>query len=73
MKQSGKCPKCGSQNILEDLRVLYRNQNSLARDLEVPFFEKPQAFIFKGKTTYTPAAWVCTACGYTELYCTAPE
>jgi len=67
MKQSGKCPKCGSQNIVQNARpVLSR----LVTEVELAVYDKPEALLFKGeKERYELGAWICGGCGYTEFYC----
>ena len=58
MKQTGKCPKCGSDHILVFESKDKKGKNSTA-DFEVigPL----------GKTIYT-SRYVCCDCGYTERY-----
>ena len=66
MKQTGKCPKCGSRNIQQNARV---RPWRLQRDVEAVVYEDPEAFVFKGETArYTLGAWICMGCGFTELY-----
>ena len=69
MRRTGVCPKCGSSQILENARLLERGENNWRRDLEVTVYEKPEALLFKGRHTGVLRAWICTGCGYTELYC----
>ena len=68
MRQSGKCPKCGSQDIFQNARVLDKTRG-LTDSLEIAVYDKPEALIFNGEKRYSMGAWVCKGCGYTELYC----
>jgi hypothetical protein len=41
--------------------------------MSVATFHKPVALIFKQKRETTVSAWVCSACGFIELYADHPE
>ena len=69
MRQTGKCPKCGSTAILDNARVIDRGDSNFKHDLQLAIYANPDALIFKGERKGTLAAWVCTNCGFTELYC----
>jgi predicted nucleic-acid-binding Zn-ribbon protein len=74
MKSSRKCPKCGSENIIQDAKAIDRGHlNSDAAELSVATFRTPEAIVFKGKLTTTLSAWVCVECGYVEFYADAPK
>ncbi len=67
MRQSGKCPKCGSEDIVANARQVIPYNNW---PVEVAVYDKPEALVFMGeKERYTLGAWICKGCGYTELYC----
>jgi predicted nucleic-acid-binding Zn-ribbon protein len=67
MRQSGKCPKCGSQNIVQNAKPVIFPHSTY--ELELAVYEKPEALLFKGeKERYTLGAWICKGCGYSELY-----
>jgi ribosomal protein L37AE/L43A len=68
MRQTGICPKCGSDRIAPNARVLDRGWEDRVRDLEVAVYDRPDGAL-KGERRGTLTAWICTACGYTELYC----
>lgn len=66
MRQSGKCPKCGSQNIIANARA----KAGYEMPIDLVVYEDPEAILLKGrKERYTLGAWICQGCGYTELYC----
>ena len=69
MRSTGRCPKCSSTAILDNARVIDRGDYNTKRDLEVAVYTQPEAWIFKGERKGRLAAWVCTGCGFTELYC----
>jgi predicted nucleic-acid-binding Zn-ribbon protein len=67
MRQSGTCPKCGSQDIIGNAKPVIRYQTRL--NVELAVYEDPEALIFKGeKERYELGAWICKGCGFTELY-----
>ena len=67
MRQSGKCPKCGSQDILGDARPKVWSHGW---PVELAVYEDPDALVFRGeKERYDLAAWICKGCGFTEWYC----
>jgi rubrerythrin len=69
MRRSGVRPTCGSKDLLASARVLDRAEENRKRDLEVAAYDDPDALLFKGERRGKLAAWICTGCGYTELYC----
>jgi predicted nucleic-acid-binding Zn-ribbon protein len=72
MKQTGKCPKCESIEIITDAKVIDRGDNDLHREMSVATFQKSEALIFKGKEETTVSAWVCATCGYIDFYADHP-
>ena len=67
MRHTGKCPKCGSENIQQNARVIQRDFRA---DIEIAVYENPEALVLRGeKARYTAGAWICMGCGFTELYC----
>ena len=72
MKRSGKCPKCGSGDIIADAKAIDRGHGNAMRDLSVATFRNPEALIFKEKSETTVSAWVCAECGYIEFYADQP-
>lgn len=72
MKQTGKCTKCGSDDILADAKAVDRGHGNSVNDMTVATFRHPQALIFKGMRESTVSAWVCMDCGYIEYYADRP-
>ncbi len=69
--KSGTCVKCGSKDVLGGVRVI--DEGYLAtHPLRVETQSQPDALIFKGAHHAPLKAWVCGACGYTELYAEKP-
>ena len=73
MRKSGVCPKCMSNDIVANARVVDRRHFNIEGALEIVAYENPEALLFKGKQAATVKAWVCKDCGFTELYCVDPE
>jgi predicted nucleic-acid-binding Zn-ribbon protein len=70
MKDSG-CPKCASQAIMAGLEVVDRGrQGAYTLRVHVVEPEPPEHGFFwaQGETFGEVRAWICGACGYTELY-----
>lgn len=65
MKQ---CPKCGSSEIISDLRIQDGETNPILVDIVEP--EPPKRpFIWMAQNARSHfRADICGACGYTELY-----
>lgn len=73
MKQTGKCPKCSSADVIADAKAIDRGEGNAESELSVATFRNPSAFIFKGKQRSTLSAWVCGSCGFVEFYADHPE
>lgn len=73
MKQSNKCPKCGSRDIIADAKAIDRGDSNFQAEMSVATFRNPQAFLFKGQQTTSVSAWVCANCGFVELYADSPR
>ena len=73
MKRTHKCPKCGSSEIIEDAKAIDRSHYGVEAELSLATFRKPDAIMFKGKSTTTVSAYVCGGCGYVEFYADSPQ
>ena len=71
MRQSGRCSKCGSINIIPDVRVMGRVEGS-HQDVDLRVDANPAALFFNKATYTTLHACVCGACGFTEFYAAEP-
>ena len=49
-----------------------RGQAPAEQEMCIATFAKPEALLFKGQQESKVSAWVCTACGYLELYADSP-
>jgi predicted nucleic-acid-binding Zn-ribbon protein len=63
--REGVCPKCGSRAIVPNAETIGGNA------LAVRIYEKA-GIVLRGMRTFPVKAWVCTQCGYTEFYVSAP-
>ena len=71
--KDGRCPKCGSLDIIPTLRVHAGKGFPPYVDLTEPEPEQhPFAWIPKGEQSNF-MAYVCGKCGYTEFYATSPK
>jgi predicted nucleic-acid-binding Zn-ribbon protein len=66
----GRCAKCGSSDVTGAVDVVGGHGDG--GPLRVVVEEKPEAWLFKGKVQSSLKAWVCGACGFTELYAQDP-
>ena len=66
------CPKCGSPDVVPDVRLLDRGHANYQHDLQAQVEEHPDAWVFKGPVRSSLRARVCGRCGYTELYAQDP-
>jgi predicted nucleic-acid-binding Zn-ribbon protein len=68
--RSGTCPKCESTEILEDVGL-----NTLGEggpDGKIVFRLEGTSGFLKKSTRVEARAWICAACGYSELYAADP-
>ena len=73
MKRSGKCPKCGSTEVVANAKAIDRGEANVQHEMSVATFLRPDALFFKLKQVTTVSAWVCTDCGYIEFYADSPH
>ena len=72
MKKTGKCPKCGSADVIADAKAVDRGHGDSESDMKIATFGNPGALIFKQKKEASVSAWVCASCGFVELYVDDP-
>ncbi|MCT9932134.1 hypothetical protein N5079_18185 [Planotetraspora sp. A-T 1434] len=69
--RNNRCPKCSSEHIMADVEVRDWGPNG-SHPLRVHITEPEpdkHGFIWKqGSSAGAVRAWICAACGYTELY-----
>jgi predicted nucleic-acid-binding Zn-ribbon protein len=76
MKRTNKCPKCGSGEVIADVKAIDRTRGPLGSsqpELTVATFRKPDAVLLKGQQETTLSAWVCGECGFAEFYADSPK
>lgn len=69
--KDGHCPKCGSRDILADIEVRddgRTGSHPLRVVVEEPEPARHAAIWVQGQSTGDLRAWICTSCGFTELY-----
>ncbi len=69
--KSGRCPKCGSKDIMAGVEVRDDGRSGshpLRVVVEEPEPAKHAAIWIQGQSTADLQAWICASCGYTELY-----
>jgi predicted nucleic-acid-binding Zn-ribbon protein len=73
MKKTGKCPKCGSTDVIIDAKAVDRAHGGSEADMKIATFRKPDALVFKQKQETPVSAWVCGSCGFVEFYADDPR
>ena len=73
MKRTGMCPKCSSDNILVDAKVVDRGESFAQHHMIVSTFRNPDALIWKGQQSSEVSAWICGDCGFIEFYADSPD
>ena len=69
--KDGRCPKCGSRDILADIEVRDDGRSSshpLRVVVEEPEPARHATIWVQGQSTGDLRAWICASCGFTELY-----
>ncbi len=67
--RDGTCPKCGNQEILEGVRLKVAAAGSVD---ELRAVVSPTSGMFRQQTASDLRAWICAACGFSELYVAEP-
>lgn len=73
MKHSGVCPKCNSQAIIKNVRVPEYGHYNAMHFLSISILGKRKSWFSWDSAKGELRAWVCSECGYTELYTTNPK
>jgi predicted nucleic-acid-binding Zn-ribbon protein len=72
MKQSHRCPKCQSTDIIGDVRPLDRTDDG-TYTAQLATYRNPGAMLFRGAQKTPLRAWVCAECGFVEFYAEDPK
>ena len=59
-----RCPRCNSQRLIPDVRIIDRDHGGGAQDLSVEIYERPDALLFKGRHRGVLRATICGDCGH---------
>ncbi len=70
---SMKCGRCGSENIMPNLRIRDRSEAVTEQDVEVEVQGNPDALIFKQAHREALRATVCGECGNVGLSVENPQ
>lgn len=72
--RQGPCPKCGSMEVVRNIQAS-GGMNELGRqnDLCLIIESDPKAWYFKESASSRLEAFMCSQCGYTELYAEKPK
>jgi predicted nucleic-acid-binding Zn-ribbon protein len=70
MQRVDKCVKCSAE-VIQHATVVDIRQ--LDGNLRVSVASNPDALMFKNATYSAVHAYICSACGYTELYADNPR
>jgi len=65
MMTKKSCPNCGSTRIIPNADAVE------SADLSIRIYERP-GLALRRERHYPLKAWVCTGCGYTQLYVNQP-
>ncbi len=68
-----RCPRCGSEKIMHNLKIRDRYDAGLTEDLELETQGNPDALIFKQTHKETLRATVCGECGNVGLSVKNPK
>ena len=71
MIKDGKCPNCGSRDVMAGVEVRDDGKNGshpLRVVVEEPEPVKHGRIWVQNQSTGDLRAWICAQCGYTELY-----
>lgn len=70
MAKETNCPKCGSNDVIPDVRILdaFGTGPEAKQSLQVEVHENPGAWLFKGTQRNALRANICGQCGFAELY-----
>ena len=67
------CPKCGCKEIMSDVKIVDHGHGNSEQDFTAAAYANPHALIFRGAVSSRINAYVCSECGYTELYVAKPK
>ena len=71
MAKVDKCAKCGCGAVIQRAMVIDRSQGG-EQDLNFRVDAQPTALVFKKSARAAIHAYICSACGFTELYADDP-
>ncbi len=67
MVNTVRCPKCGSDRIMSDVKIVDHGHLDTRHNLSIEFHRNPNAWVLKGTQKGVLLADVCGQCGHIEL------
>jgi len=67
------CPKCGSDVLIEGVRMIDMADYNIPLDLTVRVETNPGAMLFKNAVSDKVEVKVCGGCGFMEMYAQSPQ
>jgi len=71
--KDGECPKCGSQEIVENAQLADQGHHNVVSDAVVRLVTRPNAMFFKSPIVFKLQPYICGGCGYLESYVEKPD
>lgn len=71
--KDGECPKCGSNEIIDNAQLADQHENIHTADQAVRLITRPNALIFKDPIVFKLQPSICGGCGYLESYVEKPD
>ena len=66
------CPRCGSDAVIPDVRLVDRSDDGTYRTAMLGLFRKPSARLFKREVHVEMTTRVCSDCGHVDFYAADP-
>ena len=71
--KDGKCPRCGSKEVIDNAQLVDKGDHHMATDAEVRLITRPNAWFFKDPMVFKLQPYICGGCGYLESYVEKPD
>jgi predicted nucleic-acid-binding Zn-ribbon protein len=72
MPEKSACPKCGSTDLIPDVKIEDQRRGGAPGELRVVIEEKPDALMFTRPHLGSLRATICGRCGFAELFVNDP-
>ena len=71
--KDGECPKCGSNEVIDNAQLVDQGHHNMATDAVVRLVTRPNALFFKDPIVFKLQPYICGGCGYLESYVEKPD